>query len=607
VLVAALASGVYANSLANEFAYDDLHIVTGNPLIQSLHDLPGALSAPYWPNKYGQQLGLWRPLATAVYGLEWSLWGDHPTAYHLVNLLCHAAVSVLVLLLLSCFMPLAGALAGALVFSVHPVHVEAVANVVGLAEMLAGGFFLAACLVHLGADDRVGPRRIFVLSLLYGAAFLAKESSVVLPAVLVLIDAARRDLGWRVLPAYLRARGVLFLALVGTAAIILTLRYRVLGSLADPFAPLGAEILEEIPRIWTVAGIWPEYVRLLFFPRDLVADYAPAVIPVFFGWNPQNISGVIVALLFLTVALLAWRAPEVDGRSLTPRLAGLGIVWFVVTIASVSNVFFLSGVLLAERSLYVPSVGLAIAVGWLIGSFRCRRPRVAWGLLAVALILMGTRTWTRNSTWRNNETVFQTLIREHPESGRARWVLGDIHFGRNRVPQALYEYRAAIGILGTHYTLVTEIGKRLIGAERYSQATFLLRRSWEQRPQFSVAPSLLAIAYSRQNRYLEAEHAARAALKIEPSLSVAHHLLAGSLKGQGRYREAVDARLGAIRSGEAGHWQQWLWLADLQALAGDSAGAMASLDSARSRVGSPSDLASVDSLLEAWSRPEEDR
>ncbi len=603
VLLVALSAGlVYANTLGNEFAYDDLHIVSENTTIQSLRDLPEAAAAPYWPNRYGQQLGLWRPVVTAVFAIQWSLWGENALAFHLVNLLGHAATSALVLILLARLMPLGAALTGGLLFAVHPVHVEAVANIVGLAEVLAGGFVLSACLLHLGSRECMGAGRILAIAGLYAAGFLTKESAVVLPVLLVILDAARRDLGWRQLPEYVRRRGLLFgvLGLVATA--VLVARFAVLGSLASPFAPLGGQLLEEIPRIWTVAAIWPHYVRLLFFPRDLVADYAPEVVPILFGWHPQNVVGVSVAFLFLGIALLAWRTPALDGRTVTPRLAGLGILWFTVAVAPVSNVLFLSGMLLAERTLYLPSVGLAMLCGWVVWFLGERRRAVAWAVLVPTVALLAVRTWTRNPTWKDNETVFETLLSEHPESGRARWVLGDVLFSQGRVSEALYEYRAAVGILGAHYSLQVEIAKRLMSAGRLGGAELLLRQAWKSRPELPAAPLVLSVLYSNQGRWIEVEEPVREALRLDPRLALAHHLLATSLTSQGRYTEAVGSRLGAINNGEGDHWQQWFWLADLHARIGDYDAAMAALDSARARVMSASEHLAVDSLARTMNR-----
>ncbi|NIP96228.1 MAG: hypothetical protein GWO24_23475, partial [Akkermansiaceae bacterium] len=219
-------------------------------------------------------------------------------------------------------------------------------------------------------------------------------------------------------------------ALAATAALILAARKAVLGSLAHPLAPFGADILEQVPRIWTVAGIWPHYVRLLVFPYDLSVDYAPSVVRIFLGWNPTNLLGVGLVIAVLLMALWSWRSSAPKAGGIAPRAAAFGVVWFVITISTVSNVTFLSGVLLAERTFYLPSVGFAVIVGWIVSFIHGERPGAAAILVATVVVLMSVRTVTRNPVWKDNLTVFNSLLRDHPESGRAQWALGDVLFER---------------------------------------------------------------------------------------------------------------------------------------------------------------------------------
>ena len=152
LLVTVLAALVYANTIQNRFAYDDHHIVANNEAIQSLQTLPKAVVSPYWPGIYGKDNGLWRPTTQLILGLQWIASNGSPWLFHLTNLLGHAVVTALVLLLLAELMSLPGALLGALVFAVHPVHVEAVANIVGVGEIVSAMCFRVvgfACVVGL--------------------------------------------------------------------------------------------------------------------------------------------------------------------------------------------------------------------------------------------------------------------------------------------------------------------------------------------------------------------------------------------------------------------------------------------------------------------------
>jgi len=603
LLAGALGILVFLNSLANGFAFDDKLIISENEAIQSLEALPGALVAPYWPGEHGQNLALWRPVATGLYGLEWALWGGSPIGYHLLNVLLHGAVTALAVLLLAELIPVAAAFVGGLVFAVHPVHVEAVANVVGRAEVLSAFFFLLTCLLVLRGGKRLGVGRLFLILLTYALAFLTKESAVTLLGVVFLLDGAKEELTLKDVGHYLRRRWSLYLGLLGVAGAILFARLLVLGNVARPFAPLGADILEDIPRIWTVTATWPHIVRLFFFPKDLVVDYGPAVIPIAYGWNSANVVGVFIVLAILVLSLLTWRREGPLGRSrLNGRTLGFGVLWFVITLSPTSNFFFLSGILLSERTLYLPSLGFVAVVGWGFLRLHQSRPRVAPVVLVVALLLLGARSWARTPTWKSDLEVFNTLVLEHPESGRSQWILADLYFRAGRTSEALRAYRVAVGILGGHYSLMTEMGRVFMGAGYNDAAELVLTFAWRDRPEFGVAPGLLANIYDRQGRHVEAEEVSRLRLAEDSTDAVQYHLLSRALEAQGRFPEAVEARKASIRHGEGDHWEQWSWLARLELAAGDTSRAWAAMDSARDRAQTEKEYRQIGSLLQALQR-----
>jgi hypothetical protein len=599
VFAGAVAILVFLNSLENGFAFDDLHIVLTNTGIHQLSTLPEALTSPYWPGAHGLALGLWRPMVTGVFGLEWALWGSIPVGYHVVNVILHGGVTVLVVLLLGEILPVAGAFLAGLLFALHPVHVEAVANVVGMAEMEAAFFFLLAALLIQRGGKRLSPGRLTLVLLLYALAFLAKESAITLLGVVLLLDSAREDLTLGDLPRYLRDRWPLYGGMLLVAGVLLFARFQVLGSLARPFAPLGAHLLEEIPRIWTVAGSWPHLFRLMAFPLDLVADYNPAVIPISLGWNLVNVTGALMVLSTLVFALFAWRRGPLGPDRLSSRAASWGVVWFVVTLSPTANIVFLSGILLSERTLYLPSVGFVAGASWMFLRLHQERPRLALGVVVLALSLMGIRSWDRTPTWENNLEVFNTLIVEHPESGRAQWILGNTLLQAGRTSEALRSYRLAIGVLGGHYSLMVDVGQKLMEAGYDRPAELILRYAWEDRPEMGFAPGLLAPLYDRLGRIVEAEGAARASLAVDSTLAVHYHILSRSLAAQGRLDEARDARMGAIRQGEGVYWEQWGWLAEVELARGDTAGALAARDSARIRASTPSLSGQFDSFFSA--------
>ncbi len=576
-----LAVAVYANSLSNTFAYDDVHVVLDDPRIQDVRRLPETLTEPYWEGEYGKELGLWRPLTTLSFGLQYALVGPQPLLYHVVNVAAHAVVTGLAVVLLAHLMSLTTAALAGILFAVHPVHVEAVANVVGLAEMQSAVFFLLACIVAVRGGSRASWPRAAAIGGLYLLAFGTKESAVTLPGIVFLLDAARRRLTVSDLADYVRDRWNVYALLVVVAGGIIAMRLAVLGSVAAPFGPVGADLLAEVPRIYTLSEIWSHYVRLMVFPLDLSADYSPNVIPVSLGWSPANLTGLLLVLAILGGTLAAWRRPSLRPDTVSARIAAFGVLWFLITISPVSNVAFIAGVLLAERTLYLPSVGIVAAFAWVLVRLYRNRPRVAALVVALVVILGSVRTWARNPSWKDNDTVFGTLLADYPYSGRAQWSLADQFFRLGDTSQGLLTYRAAVGILGPHYMLIAEIAKKLIAADELRSAEVLLEYAYRDFPEFSVAPGLIAVVHSERGDAVETELWARRALAIEDEDPVRQHLLAWALTEQGRWVEAGVARRAAIASGEGDHWQQWASLANIEAEAGDTARVRAALDSAR--------------------------
>jgi hypothetical protein len=204
----------------------------------------------------------------------------HTVGFNTVLILFHGIATFLVTLLALEFAPVAVAVLAGVVFAVHPIHVEATANVVGTAEVLSGLLVAAAALVHVRGGPRYGLGRTLAIGLLYGLAFLSKEGSVTFLGLVFLLDAFRRDLTFRDIPDYIRRRWLTYGVLLLVAVLVMLGRRAVLGTMASAIYPTGAHVLSEIPRIWTVLTTWPFYVQFLVFPLDLSADYGPRVIPI---------------------------------------------------------------------------------------------------------------------------------------------------------------------------------------------------------------------------------------------------------------------------------------------------------------------------------------
>ena len=156
-------------------------------------------------------------------------------------------------------------------------------------------------------------------------------------------------------------------------------------------------------------------------------------------------------------------------------------------------------------------------------------------------------------------------------------------------------YRITISLLHGNYAVLVEVGRRLLVNGQTHAAKGLLRRAQEEYPDEGIAARLLAGIHYGEGDYPGAIEAAEAAIAFfGPQDLVSNHLLARSLAREGRWEESVQARRRTIEAGEGHRWQQWFWLAEAYAQSGDTARALQSLDSARTRVRPPEEPGQID-------------
>jgi len=422
-LVFVVAVLVFLPTVRYGFVQDDRAIIAANPAAHSIATALRAFGRPYWPRP--SEGGLYRPLTILSYAVDWSLSGGRPGWMHCSNALLHGLVAVLIVLVVARWLPGdgggVGALAAGFVFAVHPVHVEGVASLVSRAELLAAVGILGALL----AARRGWWAAALALS---AAAMLSKEHGVVGGVAILLDDWLHSRAGRLSYPrGFYAGLGMLTLLFLGVW-------WHVGGAgardVAPPFlgASTGGRLAIAFPAIWRAA-------RLLVWPLDLSADYNPQVIPAYSGLSLPAVAGaVVVAGAFG----LAWRC-----RRRAPAITFATIV-AALALAPTSNLFFASGVVLAERALYLPVLLVATGVGLGVAALIARGRRLAAGVLAALVVCaLGARTLDRLPVWRDNRTFLLTLLAEHPESYRAHASAAAVYAGMGDTAGARREYAVA--------------------------------------------------------------------------------------------------------------------------------------------------------------------
>jgi tetratricopeptide (TPR) repeat protein len=486
----------YLPALDAGFVFDDSVYVTKDARMESMDGLRRIWSEVGGPG-YRHQ---YYPLTTSTFWLQHRVWGDRAIGYHLVNVLLHAVNAVLLWRLLSA-LRVPGAWLGAAIFAVHPVHVQSVAWITELKNVLSTCFVLSSALVFvnwLGLKRREAEARQtrhlggYALGLgLFVCALLSKTATCLLPAALGLVlwwkrgRLSRRD----VLPLIpLFVVGVAFVAMT----VFLEAHYRAHG---DTFGQTWLERCLIAGRaVWFYAG-------KLLWPAELIFIYPRWNVDVHAWWQyvyPLAVVGVLLALWLLRPKL---------GKG-----AVMAATYFTLAVVPLSfvNVAYTRLSYVADHWPYWASMGfiaLGVAAG-AAGAGRLRRAparlAAAGGGLAIVAVLAGL-TWQRCHVYRDAQTLWTDTVVRNPSAWAAHNELALVLGSAGRLDEAIDHFRQSVRI----------------------------------NPDYAEGHNNLGAALMLQGRLDEAVRAYREALRIEPDLRGAHFNLALVFRSQGRLDDAI--------------------------------------------------------------------
>lgn len=462
-LVAAAAVAATSNSARNGFVWDDRAAILGNADVHGRGSLAELLAHDFWGKdlRSADSHKSFRPLTVLSFRLNHQLAGFQPAAYHAANSAAHALCSLLVWVLARRLLDeqgqgidqahragssSGGALLAGLLFAVHPVHCDAVASIVGRADLLCTMLSLSAVLVYMNAVQSARPGRswmLFVAALtLTAASCVAKELGFTTFGILFVYDVLQaagqtdKDGGrlwrWR-LPL-----------LVAIGSMLAALRVHLNGEHRQMKWNILANSVAVHPdrtaRLLSYAHIHAWYLWKLVWPRWLSFDYGFDTIPVI--TSVTDVKNCLTAAAYVAVLAGAgvaarqfYRAAKTNQRHSPAFIMSLalGIIPFVPA----SNIFFPVGTVVAERLLYLPSVGFCLLVALVVssaldtankyvslpeapgkGSSRRRWLRTASTVIVAScafIVATGCfRSRARNTEWESESKLFEASLRVAP-------------------------------------------------------------------------------------------------------------------------------------------------------------------------------------------------
>ncbi len=511
---------VYSGSLRSGFVWDDKFLIVQKA---AFFRAPGSaikiISSSDTPFGSKEKNPYWRPVNTLSYMLDDRLWGVNPFWYHLENVLLHGlAVALFYLLVDSVFGDGTLAFISALLFAVYPVNVEAVGFISARNNLFCADFVLLSMLFLI----RRGKYSWVAALIFYFLALLSKEPAVVLPFFLLsLALIARRERpenknprpSWAALAGYFAVLGVYFV-----------LRRLVLGVFTSQEG-----IVLSAERLKFVASVFFENFRLMVYPFKLNAFYTKKYVE-----GLGALPAVLGAFGAVLLSYLAWRPKG-------PGPVRAGALWMLWGLLPISNIVAIPSAPVAERYQYLPLFGFLLIIGHLLGPLFRRKALLGRAALAGLVLTLGGRSFQRDRVWRDDISLFESMVRADPRNADAHCWLGAAYQTGNNLEAAVDELRTAIrldpDIAEAHVNLGLAYGAMNDSAGEMAE----YKTAERLKPDLIEAHLDLGVAYARQNRPDEAIGEFQTAARLAPDNAQAYYNLGLAYAGKGQLYPALEA------------------------------------------------------------------
>lgn len=541
IVVLALAASI--TSVTNLFAFDDRHIIVANQSVHSLARWWMLFAESYWPASLSGDL--YRPFTMLSFAVQWTVGGGSPLVFHVTSIVLYTVVCAVFFRIAVHLLPLSGAWLASALFAVHPVHVEAVGNVVGQSELWAALFMFLGLGVFLRARRR-GPLSSLdtgVIAMLYALALFSKEHAIVFPLVLLAAELTV-TLRLRTLRARLVELRPLVLLLAAVGVGFLWARITVLAS-SRGAPPEPSLLFLGQPygiRAMTMLRVALEWVRLLFWPAKLSADYSPRHIDLVTG---VTLEILVSAAILAAVAGLVWKARQ------SAPVATFAVLWLAVALLVPSNLIVLTGFVLAERTLFVATAPAMLGAGFvaskMVADFATLSPltrRLAASTIAGLLLVGVVASAMRQHVWHNNASLFTQTVKDAPSSSNSRMYYSTTLFEQGQVREAFRQLDIAHKLYPKNVAVLEFAGLQYAQARSCPVAIRLFRQALQRDSRRARARTGLASCLITMGDHANARRTIREGLGIGKPETALRQLLriSDSVEIAGRLREPAPDR-----------------------------------------------------------------
>ncbi len=549
ILILVITLVVFLNSLGGEFVYDDGYQILKNPTVQSADNIPAMFTQGVWqfmsPDT-SNAVGLYyRPMFNSLLIVNYQLFGFSPFGWHLVSLLLHLAATFLVYRLARSWnLSREVSALAALLFGVHPIHVESVAWVSGVPDPLAAVFVLLALIFHersvrAGNDLKSSNSKWVLVSL--GATLLAlftKEVAIVLAGAVALREWLR-DSGEERFSAKLNRTVQRMAPFVIAAFLYLAARIAVLGFISKPEPKAVGITTEQV--LLTQPSVLFAYIRMLFAPYPLSVIYDHGFVsspnqPPF--WLPLMLAVVVLAIAFWLVR--------------NSKVGLLALAWTLIFLLPVMNLkaFNPEESIIHDRYLYLPSVGFcllaAMGLGWLYNRVAASSKKLVMAGISVIVIALSGMTFAQNFTWQNDLTMATHALAYAPGRPFLLNYLAAYYSNNSKPAEAEKFYKQAIVAKPDYYDAMSNLGDIYYKQNNFAESEKYYAQAVAAGARYTQTLYNLADSRAKQRKFAEAEQPLQQAIAEQSNYAEAHFYLGWVNQQQGKLPQAEASYRNAL-------------------------------------------------------------
>ncbi|XP_057669098.1 protein O-mannosyl-transferase TMTC4-like isoform X1 [Diorhabda carinulata] len=550
----------YCNTLGGTFVFDDNEAIVKNKDVMPYTNIWNIFKNDFW----GTDITLnsshksYRPLTILSYRLNVLYSKDKLDAFqfHATNIILYGLLCLLSVPVFELFLKKSKyatnvhdiAFLSGLLFTVHPVHTEAVAGLVGRADILSSVLFFVIILLYQKVRNSTGECTVFwftVVVVLTGCAVLCKETSITVVGVLIVYDiyrVKRKSISWmEMLKFWLIVRcslvliaglcimyyrlevmnfeGPLFTDMDNPAAYAQNVFTRVMYQFIYQIIFVQLKFISRFNnlsfflKVFTYNYIYLLNFLLMLWPQWLCFDWSMGCIPLIENICDIRVIFVVLFWMILIFGMFSLLKQNYENEILDARIMAVCII--VLPFFPASNIFFTVGFVIAERTLLLPSAGfcLLVVIGYKKLFRKTQNNKICSCFFYGLLIIFVLRTILRNMNWLTEEKLFSSALDVCPLNAKVHYNIAKIAADNNNKAVALEEYRKAIQLNPKYEQAMNNLANLLREDKKFEEAEVLLRKAVDVRPNFAAAWMNLGIVLTNLNRSDESEHCYKMAIK----------------------------------------------------------------------------------------------